>query len=140
MHEKPIGSFDAMDLIVRDGVTVRDLKTREECVQAVVDIDMQIEGMLAQIGRVEANPENGLNKPGWRSKVQGAIRWKKRAKTAVNKVIAQFDKSKPADPSKDAFRYVLLNTLRDELGDPEFDRIRDIARSRFRVAYPDSAV
>lgn len=136
MHEKPIGAFDAMGLIVREGVAVRDLKTREECVQAVVDIDMQIEGMLSQISRVEADPEHSLNRPGWRSKVQGAIRWKKRAKAAVNKLIVQFDKSKPTDQSKDSFRYVLLDTLRLELGDAEFERIRDIARDRYLVAFP----
>lgn len=141
MHEKPIGAFDAMDLIVREGVTVRDLKTREECAQAIVDIDMQIEGMLSQISRVEANPDSNLNKPGWRSKVQGAIRWKKRARKAVNALHATLSGHISRPPgSKDMLRHIMLDTFRLELGDAEFDRIASIARGRYRVAFPDSGM
>ncbi|ODT80616.1 MAG: hypothetical protein ABS76_15675 [Pelagibacterium sp. SCN 64-44] len=136
MHEKPIGAFDAMALLVREGVTVRDLKTWEECQQAITDIDMQIESMLSQISRAEADPTSGMNKPGWRSRVQGAIRWKKRTRKAVNVRLAELSRpagNRPAG-SKDALRHIILDTFRLELGDAEFDRIADIARARYSVA------
>ena len=133
MHEKPV-VFDPMDLIVREGTTVGDLKSKEECARAVVDIDMQIERMLAQIARVEADPSHDLNKPGWRSKVQGAIRWKKRARKAVNKVLAGLEPPRPSG-GKDTLRHIMLDTFRLELGDVEFDRIANIARDRYRVAF-----
>jgi hypothetical protein len=132
-HDRPIGAFDAMELRINEFKKVSDLKSREECMAAIVDIDMQISSMLSQISAVEANPEHALNRPGWRSKIQGAIRWRKRTRQAVQLIAHQFEKKRP--PSKDSFAQVLLDTFRLELGDAEFDRVKDIARDRYAVAF-----
>lgn len=90
-------AFDPMALEIVPGLKVGDLKSEDDCARAVVQVDMQIEAILAQISKAEADPSSGLNRPGWRSKAQGAIRWKKRIRQAVHRVAAQFRRTRLKD-------------------------------------------
>src|SRR5690554_1646768 len=110
--------FDPMELEIIPGRKVRDLKTREECAVALTQIDMQIEGILAQISKAEADPDSTLSRPGWRSKAQAAMRWKKRARTAVNRLKSHLPR--PAGDARKTRAQIVLDTFAQGHGQAEF--------------------
>ncbi|WP_116654841.1 hypothetical protein [Pelagibacterium sediminicola] len=125
--------FDPMELEIIPGRRVKDLKSREECAVALTQIDMQIEGILAQISKAEADPDSTLNKPGWRSKAQAAIRWKKRTRAAVNRLASHLPH--PAGDARKTRAQIVLDTFAQEHGQAEFDRIYELARERHPEAW-----
>lgn len=67
----------------KPGHRVGGLATIEQCEEALLIIDMDRDKILAQIGEHEADP--GSRAPGWRTRAEGALRWKGRMKNAVHK-------------------------------------------------------
>lgn len=67
---------------IKPGLCVGDLLTASECEEAVRAVDMERDGIMAQIRR----HEEGLDErsKGWRLKAQTAMTWKKRLRTAIN--------------------------------------------------------
>jgi len=130
--------FNPFDLEVSEGVKVRDLKSRADCANAIDQIEARISDMLSQIGRSEADPEYASNRPGWRTRVQGAIRWNKQ----VRRAIVRWAEKLPREvvPAREQRAQILLEVFRDELGNAEFDRIRDIARSRYPAAFSEATL
>lgn len=120
--------FDPMELEIIPGRKVKDLKTREDCAIALTQIDIQIEGILSQIQKSEANPDSSLNRPGWRSKAQAAIRWKKRTRAAVQRLATRLPN--PALAARKTRAQLVLDAFAEEYGQEEFDRIYEIARAR----------
>lgn len=119
-----------LDLEVSPGIRVRDLKSRTECADAMFRIELDMESIQAQIGRAEADP--ALAAPGWRTKAQSAIRWKKRIKAAIYNYAASLE----ALPPVTAKHKALIDTFKVELGADEFERIFAIAKMR----YPDAFI
>lgn len=132
---QPLTNFDPLDLEVAPDVKVRDLKSRAECTEAMLRIDMDMESIQAQIGRAEADPT--LAAPGWRTKAQSAIRWKKRIKTAVHVFAQSFDMPPPLLSAK---RKAIIETFKNELGADEFERIIAIAKVRYPAVFQSGAL
>lgn len=126
--------FEPFDLEVEPDVTVRQLQSREQCQAAMFKIDMDMEGIQAQIASAEANPD--AVEPGWRTRAQSAIRWKKRTKTAILDFAKRFEQ--PAVPTATK-RKLLLDVIKDELGAEEFVRLVDIAKARHPHAFKEAA-
>lgn len=116
---------DPLDLEIEPGFRVRDLNTTEECAAALINLDLEIENIIGQIGRSEANPD--LRPKGWRTRAQSAIRWKKRVRKAVLTYQATLTPARPQIADK---RRAILDTIRSEIGDAEFDRLVQIAKDR----------
>lgn len=119
---------DPLDLIVEGDTTVRDLKTREECEAEALKLEMDIEGIIAQIAQSEADP--GHRAPGWRTRAQSAIRWKKRIRSAIKNHAATLNPARSKPPKPDDKQRVILDTIRLELGEEEFARLVAVAKSR----------
>lgn len=128
----PLTSFDPLDLEVAPGLRVRDLSSRAQCDEAMLRIAMDMESIVAQIGRAEEDPT--LAAPGWRTKAQSAIRWKKRTKAAVHQFAQTFDPA-PAPTAVTAKRKAIIDTFKDELGADEFERIIAVAKARHPAAF-----
>lgn len=124
-----VGFFDAvdpMDLEIEPGgMRVRDLASAEQCAAAMMKIDMEIESILAQIARAEADPDRA--RPGWRTRAQGAIRWKKRTRHAIQTLATTLRVSRPtlADKHK-----AILDTIERELGSDQYERLVALAKER----------
>ena len=117
--------LDPLDLEIEPGFRVRDLNTVEECNAALLNLDMAIESILSQIAHSEANPDR---KPkGWRTKAQSAIRWKKRVHKAALAYRAMLTPTRPQIGDK---RKAILDTIKREIGEAEFDRLVQIAKDR----------
>lgn len=126
---------DPLDLEIEPGLRVRDLPTREECTAAVMRIDMEIDGIIAQIADAEANPSR--RSPGWRTRAQSAIRWKKRVRAAIN---AHATAMAAGRPHLDDKRQVILDTIRFEIGADEFERLVAVAKSRYPHLFGGSGI
>lgn len=110
---------------IRDGLRVGDLATVEQCEEAARFLDMQTDKMMAQISRAEAGEEP--RPPGWRGRVQAALRWTNRIRKAVNVRAAQLR----AAPSRaDQKRKALLAVIFDEVGEEAFARFAAITEVR----------
>jgi hypothetical protein len=92
---------------------------------------MRLENDMAiirgQIARAEENPD-GV-RPGWRTRAQGALRWKKLTAKAIRAHAATLVVS-TRQPAEER-RKVLLSIIHDEIGEAEFDRIRGVAAARY---------
>lgn len=115
--------LDPLDLEIEPGFRVRDLNTVEECAAALINLDMEIENIISQIGRSEASPD--LKPKGWRTRAQSAIRWKKRVRKAVFTYRATLTPTRPQITDK---RQAILDAIKAEIGDAEFDRLVQIAK------------
>jgi hypothetical protein len=125
--------FDPLNLEVVPGTKVRDLPSPEACASALLRIEMDMESINAQIAAAEASPK--LAAPGWRTKAQSALRWKKR----IYKAVQAFAKTFDATPSPTTVkRKLILDTVRDELGDAEFDRLVAIAIDKHPEVFAES--
>lgn len=116
---------DPLDLIVEGDTTVRDLATREECEAEALRLEMDIERIIAQIAQSEADPAR--RGPGWRTRAQSAIRWKKRVRSAIKNHAATLSVRRPKPDDK---QRVIVDTIRLELGEDEFARLVAGAKSR----------
>lgn len=125
--------YDPLELEIVPGQKVRDLTTRTECGRALAQVDMQIESILSQIGRSEAEPDTIPHKPGWRSKAQAAIRWRKRTRAAIHRHMHSLPY--PAGDSRKTRAQIVLDTFAQEHGQAEFDRIYELARERHPEAW-----
>ncbi|MEP9370489.1 hypothetical protein [Mesorhizobium sp. KR1-2] len=121
---------DPLDLIVEGDMCVRDLRTREECDAEVLKLEMEIESIIAQIAESETDPAR--RGPGWRTRAQSAIRWKKRVRSAIKNHAATLRpaRHKPDVKQQDDKQRVILDTVRLELGEDEFARLVAVAKSR----------
>jgi hypothetical protein len=117
---------DPLDLEIDPGVPVRSLKTPEECTAALMRLENDMAVIRGQIARAEENPEDV--RPGWRTRAQGAMRWKKRTAKAIHVHAATLASSKR--PPVDERRKVLLAIIHDEIGPLEFARIMGVAAER----------
>lgn len=124
-----------LELGIEPGKTVGQLTSAEECQAAIFLIEMDMERIQAQIARSEAEP--GSSDPGWRSRAQSAIRWKKRTRSAVHEHARQFVPPKP--PFQQRYS-ALCDIVRQELGREEFDRLLDLARSTHPKAFVEGAL
>jgi hypothetical protein len=116
---------DPLDLEVEPGVKVRDLNTPEKCATAKMELDMEIETIASQIRHSEANP--GHRPSGWRARAQGALRWKKRIRRAI---VAYAPTLSGPRTGVDDRQRTILDTIRTEIGDDEFDRLVALAKAR----------
>lgn len=114
---------EPFDLEVLPGKKVRDLASREECQRAMFAIDMALETIAGQIAQAEADPLS--REPGWRTRAQSAIRWKKRIKTAIYDFSRRFE---PVPTPTGTRRKLLLDVIKDDLGADEFDRLVGVAK------------
>lgn len=122
--------FEPFDLEVSKGKTVRQLTSRKECQSALFAIDMEMETITAQIASAEADPS--LAAPGWRTRAQSALRWKKRTKTAIADFARRFD---PVPVPTATKRKLLLDVIKVELGEDEFARLVDAAKAQHPDAF-----
>lgn len=109
---------DYRDLEVRPDVRVRDPKAPEECADAIFQIDMDREKINAQIARAEAGEDE--RKPGWRTRAQTALRWKKRIRQAIQSHAGSLKRG-TADPASRC--QVILDCIKEEIGAEEFERL-----------------
>lgn len=116
---------EPFDLEVEPGKTVRQLTNRIECQQALFKLDLDMASIQAQIAAAEAAPDTV--EPGWRTRAQSAIRWKKRTRIAIMDFAKRFEPVATPTATK---RKLLLDVIKDDLGADEFDRLVGIAKAR----------
>lgn len=121
----PFNVQDPLDLEIEPGFPVRNLKSAEECASALIKLDMDIESIIAQIGRSEADPD--YKPKGWRTRAQSAIRWKKRVRKAIVTYASVFSTGRPQVDDK---RQAILATIEQEIGEAEFERLVSLAKDR----------
>lgn len=114
---------EPFDLEVAPGKTVRQLADREECQQALFQLDLAIGSIQSQIAQAEADPSSV--EPGWRTRAQSAIRWKKRTRAAIRDFAVRFEPKPTPTATK---RKLLLDVIKDELGADEFEQM--VAKAR----------
>jgi len=129
--------MDNLDtLMVRPGVFIGDIKTdREGLHDAVTTLELEVADIKAQLaGEIPVD-----DTPEWRRKAQGALRAKIKALATVRALLGAMRRQRqavaaatPAAPKPDRYRraQVLLDTIRDEVGGEEFDRLKQIAKER----------
>lgn len=119
-------TLDPLDLELEPGGRrVRDLRSPEECASAIMKLDMEIESIIAQIAHSEADPSRSA--PGWRTRAQTAIRWKKRTRRAVQSMATTLRPFRPALADK---RQAILDTIEYEIGSEEFEKLVKLAKER----------
>lgn len=114
---------DPLDLEIAPGVPVRALETPEDCTHALMLLENDMAVIRGQIARSEENPDDV--RPGWRTRAQGALRWKKLTVKTVRAHAASLHR--PADEDR---RKVLLSIIKTEVGQAEFDRLMAVAATK----------
>ncbi len=116
---------DPLAYEIEPGTTVGDLKTKEECQQAIYLLEHQRDAIMKQIAEDEARLPHE-RRAGWRTKAGSALRWKKRIMAAVRVHSSKIEKAqRPAGSRAQA----ILDTIREELGPRDFDRMVDLAKA-----------
>lgn len=114
-----------LDYAIEPGLTVGDLKTEGECNAALLRLEAERDSIMRQIAKdEEAAPAD--RRPGWRTKAGSALRWKKRIMAAIREHAATL--RAPKDPSVSRSK-IILDTIREELGPREFERLVDLAKA-----------
>ena len=121
------------DLEILPGKTVRQLASRDECQAALFQIENDLLTIQNQIAGAEANPASVA--PGWRTRAQTAIRWKKRIRTAIVDFAKGYE---PVPTPTGTKRKLILDVIKDELGADEFDRLIGIAKQRHPHAFKEA--
>jgi len=111
-------SLDPLDIEVQPGTRVRDLKSVDECTSAILVIEHDMAKIMAQIGRAEADPDTV--EKGWRTRAQGAMRWKKKARRAVMAHAQTLAHGSIGTADK---RQAILRTIKAAIGADEFNRL-----------------
>jgi len=117
---------DPLDLEIDPGVPVRSLKSPRDCTAALMRLENDMAIIRSQIANAEENPEDV--RPGWRTRAQSAMRWKKLTAKAIKAHALTL--ASPSRPPIDERRKVLLAVIYDEIGEAEFERIKGIAAAR----------
>ncbi len=117
--------FDPMSLEIQPGFQVRDLTTPEECASALLRLDDEMASIRHQIAVAEERPAAAY--PGWRMKAQNALSMKKRIARAIRTYASTMAATRPGINEK---RQAILDTIKRELGDAEFDRLVALAKDR----------
>lgn len=104
---------------------------------------MRLENEMAvirrQIARSEENPDDV--RPGWRTKAQGALRWKKLTVKAINAHVLTLRKastpvrSVAAKQHMDDRHRVLIDLLRIEVGEDRFAEVVALAKERYPALF-----
>jgi hypothetical protein len=121
-------SADPLAYEIKPGVTVGDLKTKEECTVAIWGLERERDKILGQIATDEARPAMD-RRPGWRTKAASALRWKKRIISAIHTHAGTLVPPRPPKSSSEVRANVILNIIRDEVGPREFERLIDLAKA-----------
>lgn len=119
---------------ISPGVTIGDIKDdREALHSAVTTLEMEVADIKAQLAGEMIVPDDSTT---WRGRAQGALRVKVKALATVRAYLGALRRQRAAQaallpqPERDHRAKVLLDTIRDELGDDEFDRLKAIAKER----------
>lgn len=124
----------ALDIEIAPGLRVRDLSSRAEGAQAVALLQQDINTIIGQLHKAERERiETG--KPvdkSWRLRAQGAISHKRTTVKAIHVHMGSFPREHK--PYQVTAPKAILDTIREELGNDEFDRLKAIAKRR----YPDA--
>lgn len=133
--------MDQLDtLLIRPGVTIGDIKGDKEALhEAVTTLEMEVADIKAQLAGEMSVPDDG---PDWRRKAQGALRVKIKALATVRALLGAMRRQKAAEPQaprphREKRAQALLDTIRDELGDVEFDRLKGLAKERYPALFGD---
>ena len=128
---RTLATFDPNAFENEPGTTVGDLLTRDECDHARLMLESNIDTVMSQISKSEQDAREGRPwEAGWRTRAQNAIRWKRRAISAIR----QREVTLPARGDKPAIhdkRRAILKTIEEELGSTEFERLVGIAKDRY---------
>lgn len=129
--------MDQLDTLqVRTGVAIGDIKNDKEALHdAVTTLEMEVADIKAQLAGEMSVPDDG---PDWRRRAQGALRVKIKALATVRALLGAMRRQRAAEaaatlaprPDREKRAQALLDTIRDELGDVEFDRLKGLAKDR----------
>jgi len=134
-------------LVIRPGLTIGDIKDDKEALHdAVTTLEMEVSDIKAQLAGDIAVPAS--SNPDWARRAQGALRGKVKALATVRALLGGMRRQRQAEaakqakvsgllprPERDQRAKMLLDTIRDELGDAEFDRLKAIAKERYPVLF-----
>lgn len=132
------------DLLISPGVTLGSIKEDREALHAaLVTLEADVSDIKAQLDSdIGFHFASGVptSDPVWRSKATKALANKRTALAIVRATLGAMRRQRQAQaapqlprPDREKRTYALLDTFRDELGDAEFERLKDIAKAR----YPD---
>lgn len=137
--------LDLDTLQIRPGVTIGDVKhDREALHDAVTTLELEVANIKAQLaGEIVTS---GADDPEWRRRAQAALRAKIKGLATVRALLGAMRRQRQAAavppqprPDREKRQQALLDTFRDELGDSEFERVKEIAKERhpelFGAAY-----
>lgn len=128
------GNLDT--LLVRPDVTIGDINHDKEALhEAVTSLEMEVSDIKAQLAGEMLVPDDSDE---WRRRAQGALRIKIKALATVRAILGAMRRQRAAEasasmmprPDREKRAQALLDTIRDELGDLEFDRLKEVAIAR----------
>jgi hypothetical protein len=123
-------------LEIEPGTTVADLKSREECERARFLLETAIDSIMSQINRSEEEIAAGNPpEPGWRTRAQNAIRWKRRTIRAIADHAARLSSPKAGVP-EGARRQAILDVVEDYLAPDEFADLVQMAKTQHPELWP----
>jgi hypothetical protein len=126
--------LDQLDIEIEPGVRVRDLTSSDQCAAVVRKIERDRDSICAQIAIAEDAP--GLKPPGWRTRAQSALRWKKRVIKAVKarQETLPTEQAANSEAVRKERRRLILAVIEEDIGDEAMARYVRLARHR----YPES--
>lgn len=130
---------DPLDLEIEPGVPVRALISLDECTSARMRLENEMAVIRGQIARSEENPDDA--RPGWRTRAQGALHWKKLTVKAINAHTVTLQRAMPPVQSASAKQHmddrhrVLIDLLRIEVGEDRFAEVVAIAKERYPALF-----
>jgi hypothetical protein len=128
---RTLATVDPGALEIEPGVTVGDLKTREECERARFLLETSIDSIVGQITRAEEDARAGKPHDAvWRTRAQGAIRWKRRAIRAVNERMMKLASTRRPVSRMAERRQAVIDAVEAELGRGEIERFVQIAKAK----------
>lgn len=125
----------ALDIEIAPGLRVRDLSSRAECAQAVALLQKDVNRVVGQLHNAEKEriaTGKAIDKV-WRLRAQGAIGHMRTSIKAINVHAGTFPREKK--PYEITAPQAILDTIREELGNDEFDRLKTLAKVRRPEAF-----
>ena len=129
----PANTVDPLDIEIVPGTKVRDIQSVDECTTAVLRLENDISRIVSQIARSESEP--ATVQPGWSSRAQGAIRWKKTAIRALNARAILLKQAQAGGARSKGV--AILKVIREDIGETAFEGYVETARLRYPEVFPE---
>lgn len=117
------------EIFIQPGFSINDLMTRDECTRAIAQLTNEIKAINDQIAAARLDHAKGRKQldGDWVFRAGKAIRHKRSLITAVRSKM----ESIPRSEKRDQMRQVILDVIRDDIGEDRMQAYVAEARRRF---------